>query len=1223
MKKAVSVIILALLMINMLSIAFNIQLGKAEWTGTVYIRADGSIDPPDAPITTYDNITYTLTDNITNSGDGIVVERDNIVIDGASFTLEGTSVGKGICLSGRSNVTIKSITISKFKYGIYLDHSNYNTISGTVIRNNGNGIHAKAFSNSHNNRIFENILSNNFYGLYSEYYFYNNSIFKNNIIGNHYGILLYIYCSGNDIIENYIAGNEHFGIGATNSANNISANVITNCGSAGIYLDYCGGNHVIENNITACWTGIDLSRSSGNILSRNIIAYNHYGIAFPNSVNNRFFHNNMIDNVEHVYSASVNFWDDGYPSGGNYWSDYTGVDLYSGPYQNETGSDGIGDTPYIIDANNRDRYPLIEPWALTPILLKPDLSISSRDLSFSDSNPLEGEIITISATIYNRGNRSARNVLVHFFDGTTLLASKQISFISQGSYGIALIDWTAKDEGFHPIKVVVDPYNAIDEIDEKNNEATRSILVGKIPYTGGIILKGSVTPTETTVGSQVTIQGYAIYNTTYGYGAPVAGAEVTITITGWEQVKTHTINDGTYKAEITAPYTSGNYTIIVTITDFTFQESIELNLSVISIEGIDLTLSSRDITFSPSDPLENQVVNITAKIHNIGTENAYNVSVAFYDNGKPIASQTIYTILAEESKEITITWNATPWGWHTISVIIDPANEIAETNEDNNEASQSIRVYPTLPDLTPIDIRFSDDTPLVNQTITITAIVQNIGGIEASNVLVSFYHEDELIGNATILNIAGKGGTATASLSYAFTTEGWHKICVFADSDNTITEADEENNIYCESIYVHSPLPDLAISPSDITFSNNTPTVGDTITIYATIHNIGEVTAYNVTVEVYVDGSRIGYIMFDSIPEGGKETFDVEWTATPAGWQRFRVVIDSNNTILELNENNNEATRYIYVSPELAPDICVHSEDIVFSNVNPDPGELITIWATVHNVGQADAYNVTVTFYVDDIQIGTPHSISHIPMGGEEAVTTTWIASQTGTHVVKIFADVPIETNKTNNVATRGIIVGEVYFELTITSSPITGITFTVNGTSQTTPYTQMLLTGTYIIEIPETHNGYIWSHWLEDGDTNRKKVITLNQNVTWTAVYTTVPPLSVLISPPTAEIKIGESVTFTSSVSGGIAPYDYHWTFTPTESGIFYVYLKVTDDVGNTTQSETARVTVARVPVGGYSVPINTSTTAKPLTIYYTIIAVLVVAFAVAGRKMPRKPKK
>jgi len=79
---------------------------------------------------------------------------------------------------------------------------------------------------------------------------------------------------------------------------------------------------------------------------------------------NQIYHNNFINNTNQA-SVTVgyeNVWDDGYPSGGNYWSDYTGLDLYSGPYQNETGSDGIGDTPHIIDANNRDSYPLMYPY---------------------------------------------------------------------------------------------------------------------------------------------------------------------------------------------------------------------------------------------------------------------------------------------------------------------------------------------------------------------------------------------------------------------------------------------------------------------------------------------------------------------------------------------------------------------------------------------------------------------------------------------------------------------------------------------------------------------------------------------------------------------------------------------------------------------------------------------------------------------------------------------
>ena len=64
--------------------------------------------------------------------------------------------------------------------------------------------------------------------------------------------------------------------------------------------------------------------------------------------------------------STPNMWDDGYPSGGNYWSDHVTVDDYSGINQDELGSDGIVDEPYIIDDYNRDNYPLMEPWTPKP-----------------------------------------------------------------------------------------------------------------------------------------------------------------------------------------------------------------------------------------------------------------------------------------------------------------------------------------------------------------------------------------------------------------------------------------------------------------------------------------------------------------------------------------------------------------------------------------------------------------------------------------------------------------------------------------------------------------------------------------------------------------------------------------------------------------------------------------------------------------------------------------
>jgi parallel beta-helix repeat protein len=130
-------------------------------------------------------------------------------------------------------------------------------------------------------------------------------------------------------------------------------------------------------------------------------------------------------------------------------------------------------------------------------------------------------------------------------------------------------------------------------------------------------------------------------------------------------------------------------------------------------------------------------------------------------------------------------------------------------------------------------------------------------------------------------------------------------------------------------------------------------------------------------------------------------------------------------------------------------------------------------------------------------------------------------------------------------------------------------------------------------------------------------------------------PPLLVSISPVSASIYSGQSVTFTSTISGGYTPYNYQWylngapvsgatlntwTFTPTASGIYYVHLKVTDAKENTAQSDTARIAVATVPVGGYSFPIQVTTKAEPIIPYIALIATLTAIFTKLRPKTKRK---
>jgi heparosan-N-sulfate-glucuronate 5-epimerase len=117
------------------------------------------------------------------------------------------------------------------------------------------------------------------------------------------------------------------------------------------------------------------------------------------------------------------------------------------------------------------------------------------------------------------------------------------------------------------------------------------------------------------------------------------------------------------------------------------------------------------------------------------------------------------------------------------------------------------------------------------------------------------------------------------------------------------------------------------------------------------------------------------------------------------------------------------------------------------------------------------------------------------------------------------------------NITLAAYFTGPCY-QLAVTSSPIIGIIFSIAQMSRPTPYTGWLLEGSYTLEMPEIHGGYVWSHWLEDGDTNRIKTVTL-PNTTWTAIYVSESPPVV-----TATVDVDPDVTNLLSESRWITTY-------------------------------------------------------------------------------------
>jgi parallel beta-helix repeat protein len=206
-----------LLLILCFTIVAISEIGIVQAQNTIYIRADGSVEGTDK--IQRDGEVYTL---ISDISDSIVVERDNVVLNGAGYTLQGDGNENGITLNDVNNITVKRLKLTNFNIGIVVMGSNDNRFLENTITDNFRGLDLTA---SRNNTIFGSYIANNTYGIALEN---QDNIINNNTIANNSDAGIFLYGAGYNII---------FGNNLTDNNN-------------GVYLSISSYNGIFENNIT-------------------------------------------------------------------------------------------------------------------------------------------------------------------------------------------------------------------------------------------------------------------------------------------------------------------------------------------------------------------------------------------------------------------------------------------------------------------------------------------------------------------------------------------------------------------------------------------------------------------------------------------------------------------------------------------------------------------------------------------------------------------------------------------------------------------------------------------------------------------------------------------------------------------------------------------------------------------------------------------------------------
>ena len=234
------------------------------------------------------------------------------------------------------------------KHGVYLENVANGKIEGTTSNNNLHGIFLVYFSDG----VVDNCVVENNSGKGIWLWYSLNNAATNCTVRNNNFEDIHLWYSNNNRVTNCILESDDHGITIQGSENNTVLNCTVKINNFGVYISSSSSNAVTSCTVEGNNFGITIVSSSNNVITKCTVENNNLGAKLSDSSDNNYIHhNNFVNNKQQVLNYCTNFWDNGYPSGGNYWSDYTGVDVDN----NE-----IGDTSYRISGgNNQDRYPLM------------------------------------------------------------------------------------------------------------------------------------------------------------------------------------------------------------------------------------------------------------------------------------------------------------------------------------------------------------------------------------------------------------------------------------------------------------------------------------------------------------------------------------------------------------------------------------------------------------------------------------------------------------------------------------------------------------------------------------------------------------------------------------------------------------------------------------------------------------------------------------------------
>jgi parallel beta-helix repeat protein len=308
----------------------------------------------------------TIEDNVFsgNGGAGLEIGASDSTVRGNQLVDNGDA-GAHVWYSERTSVELNTIE-GNLGEGIFLEESDRITVSRNSIAGNGrDGIRVGSATNA---SLLSNTISHDGQGPGED-------LFDIRLDSSFDALL-----EGNALLSNGLAifGDSvaHYGSHTITTDNLVHGKPLRyyrDCsGQTVVGLDLgqlifanCRDVTAADLQIGEAAIGALLAFVDGGTVTGNAFSSSTYGVYVTSSTGILVHGNDFVDNAHQAHDDRVNSWDNGYPSGGNRWSDYQGIDRCSGPGQDVCQDpDGIGDTPYRAGSYLVDRYPLVPPNAV-------------------------------------------------------------------------------------------------------------------------------------------------------------------------------------------------------------------------------------------------------------------------------------------------------------------------------------------------------------------------------------------------------------------------------------------------------------------------------------------------------------------------------------------------------------------------------------------------------------------------------------------------------------------------------------------------------------------------------------------------------------------------------------------------------------------------------------------------------------------------------------------